>query len=146
MGRFASGGIATLGTNVTALTIIGGTTVKAAIYDYRLSCASTPADQQFNWLLKRFTAAGTATAVTPEPLDPDGPVALATSGKTLTAEPTYAGIAVEDVGVHQRSVYRWVARERGEIITAKTAANGWGFSVTVTSGTPVARAVAHWFE
>mgnify|MGYP001434099450 CR=1 FL=1 len=148
MGRFAAAGNAVLGTNVTALVIGGGTTVKAAIYDLTFSCGSTPADQQFTWTVRRTTTLGTTTAETPEPLDPDAPAAIATAGKSAIAgaEPTYAGIATLEFGLHQRAVYRWVARERGEIITSKTASNGVGASVVITSGTPTARVVAHWFE
>lgn len=146
MGKYAVAGTAVLGTNVTGLTVLGGTTVRAEIYDILLSCASTPADQQLNALLRRITADGTGTSVTPEPLNPDDCIAIATSKRTYTVEPTLTGVAPIDYGLHQRSAVRWVARQGGEIITAKASGAGWGITWTITSGTPTARAVMHFQE
>jgi len=146
MGRFAANGSAVMGTNVSALKVGGGTTVKASIYDLMFSCGGAPADQQFTWTVGHITTTGTFTSVTPQPLDADAPVAIATAGSIATAEPTYASVPLLVLGVHQRAIFRWVARERGELVTAKTASNGIGCKAAITSGTPTALAQAHWYE
>jgi len=149
MGRFHANGTMVPATSLTALRVGGGTTVKCSIYDLFFSCGSTPADQQILWTVGHVTTAGTAgAAVTPQPLDEDAPVALGTAGSAflIANEPTYATVPLIKIGLHQRAVYRWVARERGELVTGKTANHGIGAKAAITSGTPTLECGAHWYE
>ena len=147
MGKFFSNGVSgTAAAPQTALTVVGATTVRPRIYDIIIGSVATPADAQVTMTVRRFTAAGTATAVTPEPIEGGGAVALATSGQTHSAEPTYAGIGMA-IPIHQRGTFRWVARQGGELSPPLTAANGYGVARTAnTTGTPAMQAVIHWEE
>lgn len=133
----------------TALTIVqGATTVRAKLYDILMGCPATPADAQLTYTLQRFTAAGTpGTTPTPEPLDGGDAAANCTCGVAHTAEPTYAGASPLELPLHQRASHRWVARQGGEIVLIKTAANGYGMKKTAeTSGTPQITVTMHWEE
>jgi len=143
---YGSGGTIAVAAD-TGLTVIGGTTVKARI-DYILaSCSGTPADATIDISVQQFTADGTGTAVTPEPLDVDDRVALCASKKTYSAEPTYAGINVLDLGFNQRSVFQWYAQPNGELVSSKAAGDGYGMRVDAFStGTPTVQFIAHWKE
>jgi len=138
--KYSISGTAVLGTNVTALGVIGSATHIVEIVDITLGCGSTPADQAFSWTVGATTTAGTGTAVTPEPIRGGGIAAVATAKKTYTAEPTYNTVPLLDIGLHQRSTYRWVARPGYELITKAAANNGIAAKVAVTSGVPTARA------
>jgi hypothetical protein len=111
----------------TLLGLISTAAIRPMIFEILFGSAATPADNALEWLLQRFTAAGTSTAVTPQALDPGDPSATATAGKNHTVEPTYtAGAVLLDIPLNQRSTQRWVASPRGELILPATAANGLG--------------------
>lgn len=142
---FASGVTGTAAAPQTALSVVGGT-VRLKIYDIILGSVATPADAQVTMSIRRFTAAGTSTAVTPEPLEGGGTAAVGVAGQTHSAEPTYAGIGML-IPIHQRGTFRWVARQGGELCPVITAANGYGIARTAnTTGTPAMQAVMHWEE
>ena len=124
-----------------------GLTSTAAIHDVIFGSSATPADNALNWLLQRYTAAGTATSVTPAPLDPADPAATATAGQNHTAEPTYtAGAVLLDISANQRSTQRWVASPGGELVLPATAANGIGVQPVHTSFTGSVEATMHYEE
>lgn len=91
-----------------------------------------------NWQVqgKRFTVAGTTTAVTPVSTDSGDPAAVLIAGSNATIEPTYtATTTFTDIGINPRSTFRWVAYDqRDEIIMPSTAANGLGFFINVLGG------------
>ena len=122
----------------TALTIVSTVNGRSRLFDYKLSnVGAITVDSQFEVQLKRFTAAGTTTAVTPSPTDPSDPAAtLFTAGSNATVEPTYtAGVVIDDVGVNPRGIYRFTAyAPDAEIILPATAANGLGFFLNVLGG------------
>lgn len=141
MGRLYSvPGQAVLGTNVTAVSVKGSATHRFGIHDIVLGCTTTPADQQMQWTVGHVTTAGTGTAVTPHPLHGDEIAAVATAARTFTAEPTYDGVTLLEIGLHQRSTFRWVARPGSEFICKAATAAGIAAKVAVTSGTPTAYA------
>lgn len=122
----------------TALTLISTTNGRSRLIEYTLSnVGSVTVDSQFEVQLKRFTAAGTSTAVTPSSTDPSDPAAtLFTAGSNCSVEPTYtAGVVIDDKGVNPRGLYRWTAyAPDAEIIMPATAANGLGFFLNVLGG------------
>lgn len=129
------------------LGVTGSATVIPALFYLCIGSPSTPADAAVGYALKRFTAAGTSTAVTPEPLDGNDRVAVAAGGSNHTVEPTYAGVAYMAPSVNQRSVFQWHAHPGGEICAIKTAANGFGLQiVSISSGTPELHATMHFSE
>lgn len=119
----------------TAVTIIGGSTVRPRIYDVTLGNSATPADQAALAFLARFTAVGTAASnPTPEPLDPNEAAALATAGITHSAEPTYtAGKTLLRIPFNQRATYRWVASPGSELVGPATANNGIGVKLSTAT-------------
>jgi hypothetical protein len=120
--------------NTTIQQTIGSTSVRFQVYDLVISSGATPADNAAEYQLKRLTAAGTVTAFTPVALDNGDPATLLTlttagCGYSATGEPTYtANSQLLDIGVNQRATFRWVARERSEIV-APASTNGLGLFV-----------------
>lgn len=121
----------------TALTLISTAAIRPRLIAFNLSQVGTVStDSGFEIQVKRFTAAGTTTAVTPAAVDSGDPASTFTAGSNATVEPTYtANTTVEDVSVNPRSTFRWVALEqRDEVIMPATAANGVGFLVNALGG------------
>lgn len=129
MGRaYSVAGVSASGTaDKTILGVTATAAVRPCIFDLVVGNKQTPADQAVQVMLQRYTAAGTATAVTPEPVDPGDPASAATAGQTHSAEPTYtAGKIVLQFGMNQRGTFRWVATPGYEFKAPATAANGFG--------------------
>lgn len=121
----------------TALTIISASTIRPRLIAFNLSQVGTVStDANFEIQLKRFTAAGTTSAVTPAAVDSGDPASTFTAGSNASAEPTYtANTTLADLAVNPRSTFRWVALEqRDEVIMPSTAANGVGFFVNALGG------------
>lgn len=134
---FAMQGTQTAGAK-TALTITSTANGRPRLFEYAYSnVGSVTVDSQFEVQLKRYTAAGTTTAVTPAATDPADPSpTLFTAGSNATAEPTYgAATPLADKGVNPRGLYRWTAYDpSAEIILPATAANGLGFLLAQLGG------------
>lgn len=131
-----SGFIAVAATK-TPLIITGGTTVRPRLCAFCLSTDGTPTtDQGVEVALRRSTAAGTTTAVTPSPADSASVASITTAGSNATVEPTYtAGNAGFDRAFNPRVTHQWVAYDpRAEIIVPATAANGLGFQILGAGG------------
>lgn len=121
----------------TALTLVSTAAVRPRLLAFNLSNIGTVStDAGFEVQLKRFTAAGTTTAVTPAAVDSGDPASVFTAGSNATVEPTYtASTVLADVAVNPRSTFRWVALEqRDEVILPATAANGVGFLLNTLGG------------
>ncbi len=126
--------------NSTLQQTVGSTNTRFQVYDLILSAAGVaPADNAAEYQLKRLTAGGTCSAFTPVSIDPADPATLLTlttagCGFRNTGEPTYTSNSqLLDIGVNMRATFRWVARERSEIV-APASTNGLGlFVVAVNS-------------
>ena len=121
--------------NTTLQQTVGSTNTRFQIYDMIISAGGVaPADNAAEYQLKRLTAGGTVTAFTPVALDPADPTTLLTlttagCGFSASGEPTYtANSQLLDFGVNMRATFRWVARERSEIV-APASTNGLGLFV-----------------
>jgi hypothetical protein len=109
----------------TVLSVIAATTVRPKIFDIVLSSPSTPNDYDAEFFLQRFSADGTGTAVTPQPLDFNERAAVATSKHTYTAEPTLtADEILLQLAHNQRATTRWVAAPGSELIIPALAGDG----------------------
>jgi hypothetical protein len=116
----------------TALVLTSAATVRPKIYSFVLSTLGAAADGVLEWIIQRFTAAGTTTAVTPRNIDSTDPAtALAAAGSNATAEPTYtANSSLFDEGINQRATYTWNAWTEGaQLVAPATAANGIGIAL-----------------
>lgn len=96
------------------------------LYDMVVSAGeATPADNGFLWQVQRCTTVGTATTVTPQPLDTANAVALFDAAQNHTVDPTLtAGAIPFSLGLNQRASFRWVPAPDGEIYVPATANNG----------------------
>lgn len=131
----------------SVLGLTSASTIRPEIYDVILGSSASPADNAIQWLMRRYTAAGTATSVTPQALDPGDPAALAASGENHTAEPTYTSNSeLMNLIANQRSTQRWVAAPGGEMKLPATAANGIGIEPTHSSFTGSTEATIHFLE
>lgn len=118
---------------------------RGKVYDVMFGSEATPADAAILWTMRRYTAAGTSTAVTPVSLDPADAAFLGQAGENHTVEPTYtAGAILLNIPLNQRATFRWVAAPGGEIVYPATTANGVGIETdTISTGTPVVTATVH---
>lgn len=103
------------------------------LYDLIVGSEASPADNVFLWTVRRYTVAGTSTAVVPGAIDPADALALADAGENHTAEPTYIGIPLISIPLNQRATFRWVANPGSELVVPATASNGLGLETPVSS-------------
>lgn len=109
----------------TVLSVIAATTVRPKVFDILISSPSTPNDYSAHFFLQRFSADGTGSAVTPQPLDFNERAAVATSKHTYTAEPTLtANEILLDMAMNQRATVRWVAVPGRELVIPALAGDG----------------------
>lgn len=138
-------------TNTAATTmwsVTSAATIRPRIYEVLIGSVATPADNAWEFIIGRFTAAGTSTAFTPIALDPADPAALAAAGFNHSVEPTYTANAyLLRIAGNQRACVRWVAAPGGELVLPATAANGAGCLSNAVGGSPVAMSfTVHWEE
>lgn len=125
MSRYATTGAMALIAADTVLSMIAATTVRPRLYDLVLSSSSTPNDYSADFQLQRFSADGTGTSVTPQPLDFADVASLTTSKHTYTVEPTLtANEILLRLAHNQRATVRWVAAPGGELIIPALAGDG----------------------
>lgn len=134
---------------ITVLGLVSASTVRPAIFAFTVGASGAPVDRAIEWILQRFTAAGTSTSVTPHARDPayQG-LALATAGQDHTVEPTYtAGAIVKDFPLHQKNTFEWHAYDdKAQIILPATNNNGVGASVFDSSYTGSCEIEFEWRE
>ena len=107
-------------------------------YDLILGSEASPADNAFLYVLQRFTAAGTNTAVTPSALDPADAATESDAGENNTIEPTYtATLILLEVPLNQRATFRWVAAPGSELVSPATASNGIGIATPTFSAVAI---------
>ncbi len=115
----------------TCVVMAGVATSRPKIFSFVLSTLGAAADGVLEWILQRFTVAGTTTAVTPRNIDATDPsVAGAVCGSNATAEPTYtANSSLFDEGINQRATYTWNPWTEGaQLVAPATAASGVGIA------------------
>src|SRR3990167_9475160 len=119
MKTYAATGQGDTGSNKTILAVTASASVRPQIIYFSFGTGDGVADQAGIFELKRYTAAGTATAVTPKPLDPADIAAVATAGENHSAEPTYtAGEELMSFGMNQRNTFQWWAYDADARIVA----------------------------
>lgn len=138
-GYMVNGPSATGTANKTAVSIVGGTTTRLRIGEFSVGLTTAPnsTDQQLEFGIGRWTAAGTAgSAPTPNPVDPADVASTGTAGITHSAEPTYASTYFLDNAMNQRAMFRWVAVPGYEFVNPATATTGIALkniAITATS-------------
>lgn len=139
-------------TNTASTTILGvnadaTTARRQKVYYVECGSDATPADNAAEYVLQRYTAAGTSTPVTPQALDPADAAALADAGEAHTGEPTYTANAILLAWMqNQRATYQWFAPPGGELVIPATASNGLGVQVITVAGSAVNTGVCVHFE
>lgn len=109
----------------TVLSVIASTSVRPAIYSVTMSSSSAPNDYNAQFFLQRFSADGTGSAVTPQPLDFADPASGATSKHTYTVEPTLtANEILLNLSHNQRATCQWNAYPGRELIVPALAGDG----------------------
>jgi len=131
---------------VTALGIAGSTLTRAKLFFWLVAAIGTPADNAILWYLRRFSAAGTSTPVTPTPLDLADGLAQIAAGENHTVEPTFTTALFSPVAVHQRSLYQWNAHPSREILIPAVAGAGVALTPAHAAYAGDASAVMHWEE
>ena len=107
------------------------------------SAEASPADGNSLWQVQRCTTAGTATAVTPQALDPGDAATEMDANENHTTDPTLTANAILlSIGLNQRATFRWVAAPYGELVGPATASNGLAIR-TPTAATVACTATSH---
>jgi len=134
----------------TAVTVVATAAVRPRIFEFAVGILTNPnaTDQQLEFALQRFTAAGTAgSSATPLSIDPGDVAAIATSRITHSAEPTYTATGfLFDQAMNQRAMFRWVAVPGYEFMAPATAANGIGLKNVLVTATSVITGTIMWME
>jgi hypothetical protein len=93
-----------------ALTAATATLTAAEVFELAVGVDGTPADNAIQWDLSRQTAAGTSTAVTPNPVNGAKRAAGTVGSANFTAEGTItANSSLWALPLNQRASFRWVA-------------------------------------
>lgn len=110
---------------------------RAKIYDVSIGSSASPADNAFAWVVQRCTTAPTATALTPNSLDPaDSLASTIVANATVTVDGTLTANAFNyRDALNQRATFRWVAAPYSELIIPATASNGFMFGLSAASTT-----------
>lgn len=141
MPKFAVDFERTLSATASVGTLVGDGSAarRAKVYFITFGCAGGTVSDAFNkWVFQRVTAAGTATSVTPQLLDPGETAAINDAAENHTVEPTYtAGAILLNKGLHCRAQYDVQLGPGRELILPATAAAGLGIQ-TPTAGTTIA--------
>ena len=125
MSKYVTTGSMALIAADTVLSVISAATCRPCIADLVLSSGSTPNDYSADFQLQRFSADGTGTAVTPQPLDFNDRAAVATSKHTYTVEPTLtANEVLLRIAHNLRATVRWVAAPGYELKIPALAGDG----------------------
>jgi len=123
---------ASLSASVGAISAPGSGMRRFKILDFDVGYEGTAADVAARLDLQRSSAAGTSTAVTPQPKDLADAAAVTVAGQNHTIEPTYTANAfMRSIAFNQRSYVRWVAAPGDEIVIPATANAGLGFATPV---------------
>lgn len=136
MGKFLTQGSKAVGATLTALSIIGSASIQARLCYLLMSTTGTPTtDQGIDVQLRRFTADGTGTAVTPATTASPAAAATSTSKSNYTAEPTYSTGSMYDVAFNPRATFQWAAYDQdSEIVTLVAAGAGLGAQIVAAGG------------
>lgn len=104
------------------------------IYEMIFGTNGAPNDNYIEWDVSQQTAAGTATAVIPNPLDPADCFATILAVANATAEGTItASSSVFYMGLNQRASFRWQESNPARMLIAP-AVNLAGFAIRARSG------------
>lgn len=124
------------------LTVVSSATVRRIkVFDITIGTNGTPADNFYEFDVSRQTAAATATATTPLPLDPADGAALSTVTGNATVEGTItATSSVLNMPGNQRVTLRWVAVPGSELVGPATSAAGFAFRLKSAAYTGTATA------
>jgi hypothetical protein len=107
-------------------------------YYVSLGSEAAAADNPFLYILQRFTAPGTFTAITLQPLDPADAATESDAGENHTVDATYtANLILAEWPLNQRATFQWHAPEKGRFITPATANNGLGISTPTSSAVAI---------
>ncbi len=103
---------------------------RLGLFDVIFGASGTPGDQAAEYQIRRITAEHMTpggNAVTPFAVDQASPAAQSNAVEAPTGEPTYATGAVFEIGLNQRSPFRWVLHPGREAICS--ASNDAGFGI-----------------
>lgn len=113
-------------------------------YEIELGSEASPGDTAILWIVQRFTAPGTNTAVTPQPIDPADAATESTAGQNNTIDATYtANQVMLRLALNQRATFRWLADQKREYVYPATASNGLGISTPTSTAIAVSATVAY---
>ncbi len=138
--------VASLTLSVGAITADATTPRRGKLFRAWFGSEAPPTDAAFLWQIQRCTSAGTASGVTPKPLDPADPAAIDDAGENHTVDPTLtAGEIMLSAPGHQRATVPFFSSPGREIVFPGAANNGLAFR-TPTANLVAVTITAHYEE
>lgn len=130
-----------------SLTAATASLCTAKVYDFTLGASGTPSDNNLVVDISRQTAAGTATSVTPNPLDSSWRAAGTAANVNYSAEGTITSASsVFLLAMNIRASYRWAAAPGSELIIPATNLSGFALRVKSPSGYVSTISASMWFK
>lgn len=123
-------------TNGVALYQPAAALKRLLVYDLLFGYSGAPADASAIIAAQRSTTAPTGgTVVTPQPLDPaDGAASALSMDGAVTNGTLTANAFLLNMGLNQRTSFRWVAREGKELVVPVSNNNGIHFLTPTSAG------------
>lgn len=136
MGKYLTQGLIATAATKTPLQVIGSATIQPRVCGFSLSTTGTPTtDQGVDVQLRRSTADGTGTAVTPATTGSPQPASTSTSKSNYSAEPTYSTGSLMDIAFNPRATFQWAAYDRDSELCALVASGaGVGLQIIGAGG------------
>lgn len=145
--RYAVTATGDVGNPLTVAGLTASTSTRGEIFSFSIGMKGTAADQFILWTLQRYTAAGTATAVTPCEIDPAHGSALLAGAENHSAEPTYTSAKeLWELSIHDRIPFTYHCPPKSPFVIPATSANGIGAKSTHASITDNATVTIHYEE
>jgi hypothetical protein len=117
------------------------------IYTLVIGSAATTADANVEYVVQRYSTAGTSTAVTPADVEDTGATAATVAGQTFTAEPTVVTNSILwDNGLNQRATYTIVWAPGYEWRIGVTNTRQVTLAAKHASATPTVNGCFYWSE
>ena len=119
---------------IIALTAQTASLSSFRIYELIFGTNGAPADNYIEWDISRQTAAGTATTVTPNPVNPYDASADTLAAANATAEGTITvASSIFYLGLNQRASFRWAEANPARMLIAPPV-NLAGLAIRARSG------------
>jgi len=120
----------------TLLSLLSTTNRRVRLKQLIIGSSGTPADAAVKVAVRRITADGTGTSVTPKALDAAQGTAACTAKANYSVEPTYEAGNLAEISFNQRATVFWEPPPGAEPCCPTGAGNGIGIQMLAGAAVP----------